>query len=528
MPKLFKNNSRRLELKKFLMKVDFSIFKYFIIILGVSVMMIECSKTGNAKDRPAYNAGMFYPKNPQELSQTVQNYLNNSEIDQISGKPFGLIAPHAGYPYSGPVAAYGYAQLKGRSYDAVIVISPCHVDYFPFASIYSGDSYTTPLGKLSVDKAIAKELVTTNKYILLSTKGHDIGQTGRAEHSLEVQLPFIQETLGDVPIVPIVLGNMDWAVIQTLGDQIGKVAKAHDLLVIASSDLSHFHNYKDCRDIDLKFINILKSFSIEELYQGMVTRKVEACGGGPIIALMLAAKMNDATNIETLRYANSGDVPFGDLSRVVGYLSAAFYKEPKAKKKDPSMGTTGNQNRDLTRDEQLFLIQLAEDVIHAAVKNKPIPVPQDIPAICKEKRGAFVTVEKHHNLRGCIGYILPVYPLYQTVIEVAQSAALKDPRFNPVSPKELNDLEIEVSVLTVPERITDPSVIEVGKHGIIMKRDYYQGLLLPQVATEYGWDRETFLEHTCQKAGLPPDAWKDKATEISIFSAQVFNRKTLK
>jgi len=111
---------------------------------------------------------------------------------------------------------------------------------------------------------------------------------------------------------------------------------------------------------------------------------------------------------------------------------------------------------------------------------------------------------------------------------VAQSAALKDPRFDPVQPKELPDLEIEISVLTVPEKITDPSIIEVGKHGIIMKRGFYQGLLLPQVATDYGWDRETFLEHTCLKAGLPRDAWKDKNTEISIFSAQVFNRETLK
>ena len=192
------------------------------------------------------------------------------------------------------------------------------------------------------------------------------------------------------------------------------------------------------------------------------------------------------------------------------------------------MKTTSDKNRYLDTEEQKFLIQLAEDVINACVKGNPIPKPENIPAICKEKRGAFVTIEKHGQLRGCIGYILPVYPLYETVIEVAQSAALQDPRFNRVSPGELKDLEIEVSVLTVPERIDDPSIIEVGKHGIIIKRGYYQGLLLPQVATDYGWDRETFLEHTCQKAGLPTNAWQDKNTEISIFSAQVFNRETLK
>nr|MBP7886610.1 AmmeMemoRadiSam system protein A [Candidatus Neomarinimicrobiota bacterium] len=154
--------------------------------------------------------------------------------------------------------------------------------------------------------------------------------------------------------------------------------------------------------------------------------------------------------------------------------------------------------------------------------------PKDVPERLKVKRGAFVTLEKHHELRGCIGYILPIYPLYKTVIEMAKAAALDDPRFPPVSPSELKDITVEISVLTVPQKISDPSEIEVGKHGIIIKRGFNQGLLLPQVATDYGWDRETFLEHTCLKAGLPRDAWQDKNTEIQIFSAQVFNRETVK
>lgn len=527
MSQLFFGYSRSMDIKvgKMKSKPFSKHLNILAILMGLYIM--SCSTPSDAQDRPAYNAGMFYPKNPRELRQSIQNYLNDPEIDQLPGKPFGLISPHAGYPYSGLVAAYGFAQLKGKSYDAVVVISPCHVDYFPFASVYNGESYTTPLGKLPVEKSITEKLIKSSKLIRMSDKGHNIGMAGRAEQSLEVQLPFIQETLGEIPIVPIVLGSMDWNVIQALGNQIGKIAKKHNILIIASSDLSHYHNYNDCNKIDKSFIKILADFSIEKLYEGIVSKQVEACGGGPILTLMIAAKMNNATDIEILKYANSGDVSFGDRSRVVGYLSAAFYKESKANKKDTSMGTTGNHNRDLTRDEQLFLIQLAEDVIKAVVNKDRIPVPKDIPAICKEMRGAFVTIEKHHQLRGCIGYILPVYPLYETVIEVAQSAALRDPRFPPVTPKELKDLEVEVSVLTVPEKIDDPSIVEVGKHGIIMKRGLYQGLLLPQVATEYGWDRVTFLEHTCLKAGLERDAWKDKATEIQIFSAQVFNRKTL-
>jgi len=495
------------------------------IIIGGSMILLGCSDQSVAKDRPAYNAGLFYPKDPHEIRVAITQYLKQADIQSPQQKPFGIICPHAGYPYSGPVAAYSYKAVQNFQYDAVIVISPCHVDYFEFASIYDGDSYETPLGSLKVDKSIARQMVSDDKFVRISSKGHGIGMNGRAEHSIEVQLPFLQMTLGNLPIVPIVLGTMNRNVIQTLGQQLHKVAQSNNILIVASSDLSHYHSYSDCKKIDQKFIETLQHFSVDELYSKLKAGTVEACGGGPICALMIAAQGNNADQVEILHYANSGDVPFGDRSRVVGYLSAAFYKN--SNKKDKTMKSSDDKSRYLNKDEQTFLLQLAEDIIDACVRKKPIPEPQNIPAICKEKRGAFVTITKHGQLRGCIGYILPVYPLYETVIEVAQSAALKDPRFNPVKPSELKDLKVEVSVLTVPYRIDDPSVIEVGKHGIIIKRGFYQGLLLPQVATEYGWDRETFLEHTCQKAGLPTNAWKDKNTEISIFSAQVFNRETL-
>jgi len=182
---------------------------------------------------------------------------------------------------------------------------------------------------------------------------------------------------------------------------------------------------------------------------------------------------------------------------------------------------------ELKHDEQVWLLDLAEATVKAVVTSQSMPNLKEIPPKMKENRGAFVTLEKNHELRGCIGYILPIYPLYETVMKVAKSAALEDPRFQPVSERELKDITVEVSVLTVPEVITNPNVIEVGKHGIIIRRGYYQGLLLPQVATDYGWDRETFLGQTCLKAGLPRDAWKDKSAEIQIFSAQVFNRETV-
>jgi len=168
------------------------------------------------------------------------------------------------------------------------------------------------------------------------------------------------------------------------------------------------------------------------------------------------------------------------------------------------------------------LRNIAKTVIESKARGKPVPEFTIDSRELKEKRGAFVTVNKGGELRGCIGYIKAYKPLYQTIEEMATQAAFLDPRFDPVTERELPDLEIEISVLTPLKRIRDVEEIEVGKHGILIEKGFHSGLLLPQVATEYGWDRKTFLEHTCFKAGLPKDAWKDEDTVISIFSADIF------
>jgi len=480
------------------------------------------------QERPAYNAGAFYPAKSSEITTLIETYLKTAGSKTRSQKPFGIIAPHAGLTYSGPVAAYAYREIKGQKYDAVIIMAPCHVEYFPFAAIYSGDAYLTPLGKVQVDKKLAAACVTPDNLVKFANNGHLSRRFDRTEQSLEIQLPFLQTVLPNTPIVPIVIGTQDWKVLESLGHRLGELLAQKNILIIASSDFSHYHSYADCQKIDQQAISSLKQLNAINFYSGLISETFEACGGGPITALLIAAQKMTNSQIEILNVANSGDVPFGDKSQVVGYVAASLYQSLKNQKEDQTMSATQLNKGDLTREEQLFLLDLAEKTVTAAVNKKPLPDPQNVPENLKVKRGAFVTLEKNHELRGCIGYILPLYPLFQTVIEMAQSAALNDPRFRPVSPGELKDISVEISVLTVPEKITDPSLIEVGKHGIIMKRGYNQGLLLPQVATDYGWDRETFLEHTCLKAGLPRDAWQDKNTEIQIFSAQVFNREMVK
>lgn len=498
---------------------------FMFLCLGIFVCF-AVFRVSDAQDRQPSAAGSFYPGDADELTKTIRQFLGNTGKKILATKPIALVVPHAGYFYSGQVAAYAYNELRNHKYDAVIVVSPSHTDYFQFAAVYPGDSYVTPLGKMPVDKELAALCETKNGLVKLSSTGHVAKMLERGEHAVEIQLPFLQILYGNIPIVPIIVGTMDYSVIEALGQKLGEIASGRNVLLIASSDLSHYHPYNECKQLDQLFINQLEKMNPMVLYKGLAARNYEACGGAPVTAVMIAAQKVGANRVKILNYANSGDVKGGSKVNVVGYVSAAFYKDPTLKSgesKEEKSLTKG----ELNRDEQMWLLDLAEQTVKAVVTKKPMPKPTDIPAKLKENRGAFVTLEKNHELRGCIGYVLPMYPLYETVMKVAKSAALEDLRFSPVEEWELKEITVEVSVLTIPEVIKDPKVIEVGKHGIIMRRGYSQGLLLPQVATEYGWDRETFLEHTCLKAGLPREAWKDKNTEIQVFSAQVFNRETL-
>ena len=230
--------------------------------------------------------------------------------------------------------------------------------------------------------------------------------------------------------------------------------------------------------------------------------------------MLMTTKKMGANKTKILMYANSGDSG-GDQLSVVGYLSAISGKLKK-QKVDKTMDAI------YSLKEREELLKIAKVSIESSVRGASTPEITVKSDKLKENRGAFVTINKYGQLRGCIGYTQPIFPLYQTIQQVAKAAALEDPRFPVVDQTELENLEIEISVLTLPKKITDTNQIEVGKHGLIIKNGYNKGLLLPQVATDYNWDRITFLEQTCRKAGLSENAWKDPKTEISIFSAEIF------
>lgn len=460
-------------------------------------------------------AGMFYPDKPDILSIDIKKYLDNAKKEKIDGEIIALISPHAGYMYSGQVAAYAYKLIEGMNFSTVIIIAPSHRAMFNGASIYDRGGYKTPLGVVPVDIELSKIIMDKEKIIKFIPEAH------REEHSLEVQIPFLQMTLKNFKIVPIIMEPYwKWETCKAVAKAISESIKGRNVLLVASSDLSHYHPYYKAVEMDKIILGHIEHFDIEAINRDLSSGKSEACGGGPIITVMLAAKALGASRGKVIKYQNSGDVT-GDRTRVVGYGAVVIYKVEggvEKLKEDKKVGI----DLGLSEEEKRILHHIAKTVIENKAKRKPIPEFKVDSAILKENRGAFVTIHKKGQLRGCIGYIEARKPLYKTIEEMAEASAFRDTRFPPVSEKELSDLDIEISVLTPLRKIKDINEIEVGKHGIYIKRGWYSGLLLPQVATEYGWDRQTFLEHTCLKAGLPPNAWKDQDTEIYIFSADIF------
>jgi hypothetical protein len=262
-------------------------------------------------------AGSFYDGDPGRLRDQVDLLLTQAEDKDLKGAIRALVSPHAGYMYSGLAAAVGYKALRGSTYDAVLMVGPSHRESFDGVSIYPGDAYRTPLGDVPIHKEIRAALAAKSPVFVLSDVGH------RSEHCLEVQLPFLQRVLGEFSFVPMIVGNQSKEICLSLGTAIAEVARGKNILLVASSDLSHYHPYTTAVSLDRSVIDQVESFDELALMEQIETERVEACGGGPVVSVMHAAKLLGANRSQVLFYCNSGDIT-GDKSAVVGYLSAAF------------------------------------------------------------------------------------------------------------------------------------------------------------------------------------------------------------
>lgn len=480
-----------------------------------------------SQTREPYLAGTWYPGTKKELEKMLKDFFLNVKLNEANKKiiPFGLLSPHAGLVFSGQVAAYGYSLLNNKDYNTVILIGPSHHYQTGFVSIYDGDYYKTPIGNIPIDKEITSEILQQNKKFKFQEYVHI------QENSLETQMPFLQYVLSkgsppkvdpldtsggkDFKVVPILTVTNDLSLLNKLAEAIIKVMEESDkeILLIASSDMSHFHDYKYAVEMDQHTIDLILDRKWDKLNRDIFSGKSELCGFFAFYTFVKIAQHFGCDKGILLKYANSGDITGDTKSKsVVGYSSIVFPKEEK------------REETKLSPSDKEHLLVLARQSIEYYLENKKIIQPEKPKSIILNKeRAVFVTLNKNHNLRGCIGQMIAQMPLYKAVAEMAASAAFNDHRFGPVKKNELKDISIEISVLTPMRRIKSIDEIEMGRDGVYVKKGMQTGVFLPQVAEETGWDKKTFLENLCaHKAFLPKDTYLDKDTEIYIFQVEKF------
>jgi len=490
-----------------------SLRKLFCTVISCTGLWLSLSFASDIKEPNV--AGSFYPEDPKELSAFMDTILLNAGHPEVSGDLGVLISPHAGYQYSAGVAAFGYNLSAKDKFDTIVIIAPSHAMAFSGVAVWPKGSFKTPLGDIPVDSDSCARLTELDPGIK-ENPGAFLG-----EHSLEVQLPFLQKGLKTFKIIPLLCGEMTLADTQLLAHSLLLLSKEMRFLVVVSTDLSHYHPYADANRIDADTISLLKRLDAQGLYAAFISGKSEACGIFPLLPGIFYVREAGFDRVGILKYANSGDVT-GEKEKVVGYLSAVIYK-------GEGPGRAKGESGMLSLSQKKRLLTIARDSIATYLKTGKKMQLSEKDTFLMQERGAFVTLHENTELRGCIGNLLGTQPLYLTVRDMAVEAATGDPRFTPLTAAELIKVEIEISVLSPMERIYSADRIKLGTHGVLIKKGFSSGVFLPQVATETGWSKEEFLNVLCtQKAGLPASAWKDKDTQMYIFTADIFSEKELK
>ncbi len=461
-------------------------------------------------------AGLFYPGEEAVLSQNLDRLLKAAPGHPVA-RLRGLVCPHAGYEYSGPCAAMAYKALAGQSVETVIVMGPSHYAWFQGACIPKADAYRTPLGLVPISPR-AKALAKVAPFVLepqcpvqrppwwrqapkpAPEPGQDTPETW--EHSVEVQVPFLQKVLMNFKLLPVVIGEAD-------PEAIAKVLAAaldDKTVVVASTDLSHYHPYSAAKELDNRCVKAICSGDIDQM------RTQEACGKTPVLALMHLARLK-GWKAQLLDYRNSGDAT-GDKGRVVGYTAVAF-SAPAAES--------------LAVPERQLLLELARKSLQSAAAGTSPPElsAKDVPPALAQKKACFVTLTKAGTLRGCIGHLTAIAPLHEAVIENARNAALRDPRFPAVQPDEVDNLRIEISVLTEPQPLPFDSPDDLlgklhpNEDGVLLRIGPRTSTFLPQVWAQIP-DKVQFLNHLAQKAGCEPSEWRGKDTQVSTYHVECF------
>jgi hypothetical protein len=504
--------------------------------IGLEDKVSGMSKDSATKVRAPAVSGSFYTDDPQALRAEIEGFFSAVKPVELPGRLIGIMVPHAGYIYSGRVAAHAYKLLQGKDFDTVILVGNCHRVGYAGIALDDSRAYRTPLGEVPVDQELVRAIAALHPAIDTAPYVHAF------DHVIETQIPFLQMTLRDFKIVPILFGFQADQAARALVAGLPGLLRGRRWVLVASTDLAHYPAYDDARRVDKETLDAVVSLDPSKLvaqierYKRAPLRNLETvmCSSTAVRAAMEIVRALPGSRATLLAYANSGDAPVGNRSQVVGYGAVAFTYQPaadsdgdrekgagKAAEGKPSAGDADADSDKLSVEDQQWLLRLARMTLNR------LSAPGDdelgeIPPAVREPRGAFVTLKKRGALRGCIGYMSGIKPLYRTVIENTLNAALNDHRFPPVTKDETGQLEIEISVLTPLREVPGPEYFEVGRHGIQIRKGVRSAVFLPQVAPEQGWDRETTFKYLCMKAGLPPDAWKSD-TRFYVFEAQMFH-----
>ena len=488
--------------------------RVFLAVLCISILEVGVSWTLEENIRYPHVAGSFYPADKEELAAMVDRFLAAAPSQEKLGGPLtGIIVPHAGYPYSGPTAAYAYKLIEGKKIDTVVLVGPYHWALFPGASVWRSGQWRTPLGWVPVDTELAGAIVRENAAFGYNQEIH------RDEHSLEAQIPFLQRTLKDFKIVPILVNEPSLANCRLLAKAIVKNISGKNAVVVVSTDMSHYHPDAVARTMDRRVLKSLEERDSEGLLLALSGGNGELCGGAAAVTGLEIARLT-ANRVKVLKYSTSGDAT-GDLSSVVGYGASAIYKEAPA---DP---IPQNPKQALNAAEKAELLKIARKTLETYFTEGKAPEFNAQEPVLKEDRAVFVTLREGGKLRGCIGRFLPEEPLYRAVSHMAIESATEDPRFRPVAREELDKITIEISVLGIPQKVKSADEIMLGRDGVLIKKWPRSGIFLPKVAAETGWSKEDFLSGLCtEKAGLPADCWKDPEAELYTFTAEDFGESS--
>jgi len=414
-------------------------------------------------------AGQFYPGTSSQLKAMIEAFVDEKVAKE---EVIGLVSPHAGYVYSGPVAGAVISKVKFK--DTFVIMGPSHTGMGRPFSIMTQGTWETPLGKVEIDSELGKRILTTSSHLEEDNVAHQY------EHSIEVQLPFLQYFKPDIRIVPIMLAYAGGDIYKEIGKELAKAIRESNkgVVIMASSDMTHYEPQESAQEKDTQAIQAILDLNEDELLRRVDELNISMCGYAPTVSLISAAKELGATGAELVRYQTSGDTT-GDYSAVVGYAGVII----------TAMSPP---------------VSLARKTVETYVKEGKTPKPDELTPEMKEKAGVFVSIHKLGGLRGCIGTFDPQCEnVAEEIINNAISSATRDPRFPPIAPDELKDLSYSVDVLTKPEPVASQDQLDPRKYGVIVESGFRRGLLLPDLEGVDTVDHQ--IEICRQKAGIAPD-----------------------